>query len=370
MRRSVLPRLLFAALLALLPGAARAIEALLPAATPTLEERSLLTSDGTLHVLRSGTALDLGVTGAGISPAQTLVEWSARAQDGTVSMAILPGTVSYSVKHDFDLAYDEETATLLVLWTEDVSAFSQIRVGVLRDGAWTNSMLLPSAGISRAYNPKMLVTHRAATYLDENDAPVSKTSSVLSIVWWEEATSAQARYAVLFLDETSFDPTALAIYDLPALVGVTGETSTSGIPTGAYLYPSLQADGLSGAVLVSFADLHEQKQRVIRIEFPTDWGKPSDVASVNWKRRHIPIVGFSKDGPIAGKAPNAIETRSGIRTTIGRGYQPTLSWSDGVSLKYTRLEGTDWAPVRSIAIDDNMTAEQAQALVTSMGERN
>ena len=244
----------------------------LPRAAVAYEEKSLLTADGTLHVVRTGAAVDLGVTDAGISPQQTLVEWSSRAQDGTVSVAILPGTVSYTDKHGLEIEYDEQTATLLALWTENVSAFSQIRVGVLRDGAWTNSLLLPSAGISRAHNPKMLVTHRGATYLDANGATVSKTSSILSVVWWEESQVAQARYAALFLDETNFDPTALAIYDLPAVLGTSGETSMAGIPSGAYLYPSLQADGLSGDVLGSFADLHDQKFKVVRVELPDGLG--------------------------------------------------------------------------------------------------
>jgi hypothetical protein len=344
----------------------------LPRAAVAYEEKSLLTADGTLHVVRTGAAVDLGVTDAGISPQQTLVEWSSRAQDGTVSVAILPGTVSYTDKQGLEIEYDEQTATLLALWTENVSAFSQIRVGVLRDGGWTNSLLLPSAGISRAHNPKMLVTHRGATYLDANGATVSKTSSILSIVWWEESQVAQARYATLFLDETNFDPTALAIYDLPAVLGTSGETSMAGIPSGAYLYPSLQADGLSGNVLVSFADLHEQKFKVVRANFPTDWGQPSDLASTNWKRRHIPIVGVTFEGPVSRSAPDAADTRDGVRTIVGRGYRPTLSWSDadGSNVRYTRLDGTDSAPVRSIAIDSTMTADQAAALVTAMAARD
>ena len=182
----------------------------LPGVCAAVEERSLLTADGTLHVVRAGLAVDLGVQGAGISPQSNLIEWTARAQDGTVAVAVLPGTVSYQAKHGLELAYDDQTASLLLLWTEDVSAFSQIRVGVLRDGTWTNSSLLPSAGTSRAHNPQMLVTHRGATYLDSQDNLVVKTSSILSVVWFEEAGSAQARYATLFLDETNFDPTALA----------------------------------------------------------------------------------------------------------------------------------------------------------------
>ena len=342
----------------------------LPRAGSALEETSLLTSDGTLHVLRTGTAIDLGVTDEHISPSQTLVEWSARAQDGTVSMAILPQTISYSAKHGLDLAYDEQTATLLVLWTEDVAPFSEIRVGVLRGGAWTNSLLLPSAGISRAYNPQMLVTHQVETYLDDKSQPATRTSSILSIVWWEEAQSAQARYATLFLDETNFDPTALSIYDMPALLGTSGQTPTLNVPTGAFLYPSLQADGLSGSVLVGFSDLHDQAYKVARIQFPQDWGQPSDATSLNWKRRHIPIVGIAAEGPLPLMTPNASDTTNGIQTLIGSGYTPTLVWSDATSLHYSRLDGPAWAPVHSIGIDDDMTYDKALGLIKGMGQRN
>ncbi len=359
MRRRLLPSLLLALAVIALPRAASAYE-----------EKSLLTPDGTLHDLRAGAAVDLGVTDGGVSAQQTLIEWTSRAQDGTVTTAILPDTISYTNKHGLQLAYDDQTSTLLVLWTEDVSAFSQIRVGVLRGGTWTNSMLLPRVGISKAHNPQMLITHRQANYLDAEGTPVTKTSSILSIVWWEQGALSQARYATLFLDETNFDPTALTIYDLPSVVGTDGDTPALNVPTGAYLFPTLQADGLTGAVLIAFADLHDQKERVLHVDFPTDWGQPSDPNSMNWKRRHIPIVGIAAEGPMSLQAPNATETRDGVRTTIGLGYRPTLSWSDGLALKYTRLAGVDWAPVLSVPINDQMTYDQALALVTGMAERN
>ena len=103
-RRAFFPSLLFAAAAALLPGVASA-----------LEEVSLLTSDGTLHDLRTGTALELGVVDKNISPNAWLIDWTSRAQDGTVTMAILPDTVSFFDKHGLDLAYDDQTQTLLLL---------------------------------------------------------------------------------------------------------------------------------------------------------------------------------------------------------------------------------------------------------------
>jgi hypothetical protein len=341
-----------------------------PAWTLALEEQSLLTPDGTLHVLRSGRAVDLGIDG--VSPDMILIEHATRAQDGATTLAILPGSESYQDKRGLQLGYDEQTQTLLLLWTEDIAAYSHIRIGVLRDGAWTNSPLLPSQGISRAYNPEMRITHQRVTHLDENDAVVASTSSIVSVVWWEEAAAFQARLAVLFLDEAAFNPANLAVYDMPVLTGGAGASQYGDIPSGAYMYPSLQPDGLSGALLASYADLQAGGHRVLTIRFPDFQGKPSEPENMDWKRRHIPIVGIASGGPLARMTPRRVPGMKDdkVGTSIGAGYRPTLYWLEESSLKYTRLGATDWEPVRSIAIDETMTYEKALDLVVGMGSRN
>jgi hypothetical protein len=349
---------------ALLAAAALAVA---PAWSLALEEQSLLTPDGTLHVLRAGRAVDLGVDGS--APESILIEHASRAQDGTTVVSILPGSESYQDKRGLQLGYDEQTSALMLLWTEDVSAYSHIRLGVFRDGVWTNSPLLPSQGISRAYNPQMLITHQRVTYLDENDVAVARTSSIISVIWWEEAAELQARLGVLFLDAAAFDPANLTVYDLPVLTGGVGATSYGDVPSGAYLFPSLQADGLSGAFLASYADLHANLHRVLSVKFPEFQGKPAEDGNPEWKRRHIPIVGIAAEGPIARRAPGQ-KDKLGVGTSIGGGYRPTLYWLEDSSLKYTRLGATDWEPIRSIPIDETMTYEKALDLVVGMGSRN
>jgi hypothetical protein len=353
---------------ALLAAAALAVA---PAWSLALEEQSLLTPDGTLHVLRAGRAVDLGIDG--VAPESILIEHASRAHDGATTVSILPGSESFQDKRGLQVGYDEQTSALLLLWTEDISAYSHIRLGVFRDGVWTNSPLLPSQGISRAYNPQMQITHQRVTYLDENDVSVARTSSIVSVIWWEEASELQARLGVLFLDAAAFDPANLSVYDLPVLTGGVGATEYGDVPSGAYLYPSLQADGLSGAVLASYADLNADGHRVLRISFPEFQGKPSEEANVDWKRRHIPIVGIASQGPLARMSPrrHPLDKREkGVGTSIGGGYRPTLYWLEENSLKYTRLGATEWEPVRSIAIDETMTYEKALALVVGMGSRN
>ena len=338
------------------------------------EEQSLLTPDGTMHVVRAGTAVDLGITELTPSPNNFVIDWASRAQDGTVSTMIVPGTLSYQEKRGLQLAYDEPTGKLVLLWTEEVSAFSHIRIGIFQNGVWTNNPLMPLQGISRAYNPQMRIVHQTVTQLDEKDAPVTSNISVLNVVWWEESAAVQARYATLFLDEPSGAPGSLAIYNMAAMVGGTSATSyPADVPSGSYLYPSLQVDGLSGAIVASYADLFDGKHKVVRVEFPRDRGKPSEYGNLKFERRHVPIVSIELTGPVARTTPvlaHQTDPGAGVVTTIGAGYRPTLSWRDGDSLKFTRLDGVEWSPVGAIAIDDAMTYEKAQALVVDMGGRN
>jgi len=357
---------------ALLSLAAAALLAL-ASAVSLAEEHALLTSDGTVHTIASGKAIDLGVENLAQSPDNVVLEWTRVAPDGTVSTSIIPGTDSSSVKRGLQPAFDEQTQTLILMWTEDYKGYSQVRVGVMRENAWTNSGLLPSQGISKAYNPQMVISHQPVFHLDDHDQKVWTTRSTLSIIWWEEAQVGQARFATLALDENEFDPSSLEIYDLPSLIGTSGPVSYDGVPTGAYLFPALQADGLGGGLVAVFADLHDQLEKVIKIDFAQDQGKPSDTTSVNWKRRHIPIVGVVADGPLARMTPMLAFDAWGdlaVGTSVGSGYRPTHYWRDGGSLRYTRLDGTDWGPVRTITVDDVMTWDKATALVVGMGQRN
>jgi len=362
MRRRVLPALLLLAALAAAPALCLAVE-----------EQSLLTADGTMHVVRAGRASDLGITALTPSPDSFAIYWSSRAQDGTVASGIVPGTVSYQEKRGLQLAFDETTGKLLLLWIEEVSAYSHVRIGVLQSGVWTNSPLLPQQGLTRAFNPVMRVTHQTVTWLDDKDAPVTATASILSVLWWEDAPSIMARFAAVFLDEDSADASSLAVYDMPALLASQGRASYEDVPSGAYLYPSLQADGFSGAVIASFADLNDKREKVVRVEFPSDRGKPSEPGNLKWQRRHAPILSIAVSGPLLRMAPS-MEMRTdpvdGVGTTIGQRYVPTLYWRDVDTLKFSRLDGADWSPLRSITIDDQMTYEMARDLVIAMGQRN
>ena len=192
-------------------------------AGPGYEEESLLAADGTLYVVRSGSAADLGVVGGSLSPSDKVLEWSTRKQDGSVSQGLIPDSTNADLKHNLQLAYDEPTGSLVLLWNEELTVLNVLRLGIFKNGAWTVGNLLPNLGMAHAYNPQMLLAHQTVKLQDAGGNPLTQTRTILSVIWWEEAQYTQARYAPIFLDEVA-SASDVQVYDLPSVLGNGGPT--------------------------------------------------------------------------------------------------------------------------------------------------
>jgi hypothetical protein len=333
--------------------------------SPAYEERSLLASDGTLYVVRAGSAMDLGLTGGSANPNDRLIAWSSRGTDGTVAQGLIADATNGDLKHNLQLSYDEPTGALILLWKEEVTILNVLRIGIFQNGAWTVRNLLPTLGFAHAYNPQILLSHPTVTTLDENGNSVSQTRTILSVIWWEEAQYSKARYAPIFLSEVT-DASDVQVYDLPALIGNGGATSPGSYPASAYMYPSLQLEGIGGAILASFTDLSADRHYVVRIQYPDNLGKPGP-NNPTWQRRRIPVVGVASDEPIPSDVPTVFES---VKTVVGASYRPTLVWNTDQAVGYTRFDGRKWSSAITIPITDSMTAERAQRLVQEMATRN
>ncbi|MFN2386876.1 MAG: hypothetical protein ABR576_11445 [Thermoanaerobaculia bacterium] len=328
-------------------------------------EKSLLTPDGTLYAVQAGRAADLGVAGGNILPSDFIIEWTARRQDGSVEVGIIPGTANGNAKRDLDLGYEEESGALVLLWSEYFSYLNQIHLGIFRRGSWETVALAPNLGMPRAFNPRMLLSHHVARYEVEGGREVTANRPLLSIIWWEEASKAQARYAPIFLDE-DLNAQDLKVYDLPLLVGPDAPEAATA-PGRSHMFPSLQSEGLGGAVLATFADLGREKLYVVKITFPNNLGRP-DPGNLTWQRRRIPVVGIMLDSPLA-PMPD-MNDRSVLGTVLGAGYKPTQYWQDGDTVRYIRYDGRAWAATRSIALDEQMSYDRAVRLIEEMARGN
>lgn len=350
-------RLLRIALVTLLVAVARPASAWV--------ETSLLAPDGTLYVVRAGTAKDLGIAGNYARPEDNVISWESLAQDGGRRSGLIPGASGSTLKSNLDLAYDEQSASLILLWKEEVSLLNVLHLGILRGNQWTVSDLLPNLGFPRAYNPRMLLSHPSVHTLDSDGKDVWSTRSLLSVIWWEDSNVSQARYAPIFLDEDS-SAGNVQVYDLPATVGSIASSAAPTVPSSAYRYPSLQLEGPGGGILASFADLQTGFENIIRIGFPTDLGTPGP-ANPTWLRRRVPIVGIVGRAPVVTSGPpDGVD----LSTYIGSSYNPTVAWHDDKAVRYVRFDGKKWSDVNSITLSDAMSLERATRLVQDMATKN
>jgi len=330
------------------------------------EEKSLLAPDGTLYSVRSGLAADLGVSAAGINPGDNLIEWTFLAQDGKHALGIIPNTVSANPKTNLDLAFDAQSGSLVLLWKEDLSVLNVLHLGLFKGGAWKSLDLLPSLGFAHAYNPQMLLSHQVIHMLDDAGKDGWKTRSILSVVWWEESHTLQARYAPIFLDEDA-SASDVAVYDLPSMVDSEGAEGYGDTPPATYAYPSLQLEGPGGGILATFTDLNKGRDFVVRVNYPSDLGA---VNSKSWLRRRIPVFGVALDAPMP--IIDGSGMMSAVATVIGPSYNPTLVWSVEGAVKFLRYDTATgkWGNVRSIALGDDMSKDRAYALVRDMASKN
>ncbi len=337
-----------------------------------IPKRSLITTDGTLYEARAGKIGDLGITNLGLDRETYAVEWASLRQDGTQNRGVLQGSPSSNPKTSLDLTFDELTGAFVVVYREEAPIVNQIRIAVLRGGVWSFADLIPNIGFPHAFNPQMLLSHQTVTTIDEKGEAVTRNRSILSVIWWEEAQFAQARYAPIFLDE-EISASTLKVYDLPTLVGGGGPTTYDDVPQAAYMYPALQLEGPGGAILGSFVDLNAKTHYVVRIDYPTNLGKPNDPKNPVWERRRIPVVGIAVAGPIAFRRPvegSSAPEKAAVGTIIGSSYNPTLYWQDGDAVRYVRFDGKAWSDARALALSDSLSYEKALRLLEAMAARN
>ena len=64
---------------------------------------------------------------------------------------------------------------------------ADMHVAVRRDGVWLGQDILSNRGLYLSINPKVVVTRQQYVDFDDDGAPVTKTRSIFSLVWWEES---------------------------------------------------------------------------------------------------------------------------------------------------------------------------------------
>lgn len=342
----------------------------------SVEEKSLISANGTYYTVRAGKAAALGVIGSGITPEQNLIAWSLRRQDGSQAAGVIPGTIGITIKKNLLLTFDETTQTLVLVSNEadPSNLISLLRLAILRDGRWTSADLpATTGGFSHASNPQIELVHPTENTVDATGKAVACVRSALVVTWYEDY--AGSRLASFFIDE-DLRPEDVYSLDLDDLVNGAGTSRDDSVPAGEYMYPSLQAEGNAVSmseprVLVSFTSLAARKHVVARASFP--------IGGLTTQRRHAPIVGVTSVGeaPLAFDANVRLPATARVETIIGSGTSGgagasnpalTVYWrsDSGQKVSYTYFDGRKWSSVKTLTGIEPRTAVQ---LIREMAAR-
>jgi hypothetical protein len=246
-----------------------------------------------------------------------------------------------------------------------------LHVAMRRSGAWTEGRFLPNPGLYVSMNPQLLVTRQTYTDADDTGRPFTKSRTILSIVWWEESNTSQARYAAVFIEDGSLRLDDVTAWNLNELNGAAGPTDNSGLPLSSYVYPGLQRDaGTNGGVLVSFANLAGRTQQVIRLAFPDNLPNlvPPDgltpAQRTSFARGHTPIGRSFFVTQLPTQIDLPFQTQVG--TIISPAGVPTFYWNSGAGLAYLRGGSST---VLTIPFRPDFPVDRALAVVRDMSER-
>ena len=357
-------------LVRLLPAApALALAAVLVLVTGTaLAGSAVLTKSGTLYEVYPATYGQVSGDATAMNAGLPVLALRTTPSGGTPTVQVVEGTLDSDVEGSESIEFEEETQTVFLVYTKEQSLFKGVIVSLLRDGAWSAQLLLPTSGFTLGMNPKMVLTRQQ--YIDASpDDPaqtVTKWRSIISVTWWEEGSLSQAKYSALFIEDGALNRDAISSYNLNDLAGAAGPTSEVGLDPSSYSFPAVQR-GYSGdgSVLISFADLATQRQTVLSIAFQSSPDPGPGVSGRVAYSRHRPIVAMLKTRDL----PDRIRIPYSVGTVISPDGNLTFWWIDGSTMKVLPATAAIDAPPITIPIRPDFSVEKALNLVREMAEK-
>jgi hypothetical protein len=290
----------------------------------------------------------------------------------TPTVEVVGGSINSLLKFGESVELEDSTETVFVAYTSlQVQGFlAEVNVSMHRDGGWSVARFGPSSGLNFSVNPKILVTRQSYKDFDPSGSVVTKTRSILSMVWWEEDALSQARYAALFIEDGALRLDDVVAINLNELAGASGPTDNRNLPTSSYMYPAVQRDpATNGGVLASFADLATRTQQVLHIGFPDDYTTPAWIQSGRGaSSRTIPIGRGGIDFPLPANVNLPFMVVVG--TIVSPSGVPTYWWSQSGALSYLSGDAASLAQgPQAIQLRSDFQLDSALAAVRMMTDK-
>lgn len=283
---------------------------------------SVLTSGGSLYTIETvqdGTALSL-----------------TRRQGEERKPMLVPA--SEDAVHDADarLLFDRASETLFVVWRRESAAGDEIVMTSLRDGAWSNELVIAPADSAAPARNGLRVTLGHGG--DENHV------TFVHAVWWDRTATATARYALVAFENNEHASTFLG--DLETLASTKKVNANERVPEDAL--PLLAISPATDGADVLFGALDHPAATRVKLTPEHKQGDAKIWIPVGRSGGAVPHPRFAA----ASYGGNAQVMIIGSRVVV---------YSAAEEFHFSVFSRGEWSPVRVIPLDEAMTAREVEA---------
>ncbi len=276
--------------------------------------------------------------------------------DGTSTILPIPQTAAVDASH-LEVAFDDATATVFLLWQDGDDETAQVVVATYSNGTWWGPAAIAGGGPS-ATNPTLFM-QRVSTTVEEDDGPVTYSTTLAHVAWWEDLEGEDAGYAMVAVlpveDDGEVDLAAAATLWPGGL-----------IPWGVVCYnipdplqlarPRLFLDLQSGDPHLLLMDLRTCLFQIVQLQ--PELGEPDPITK---RRRHTTIWGHHE--MIATNPTMAMAT---AKAEIGLDLSVVLYWDQQTRIDYVNLTAAGWSELKSLPLSQSLTHDRAVELIRGL----
>lgn len=273
-----------------------------------------------------------------------------------VATAAVPGSLVGGAHSNPALGYDPDSQTLFLFWQESLNGglSSRLLFASYQMGRWSEPQALDSVDWNLRRNLRIAVTRVAETVeKDGRRLPVSQL--IVHAVWWEETGAGEgARYAMLGIDNGIVTSTDIRNLGEFAGLGAGASQSYAKNSDEVLRYPVVSATPGRDSVDVIFGDAKSNSLRRIRIKPVIDGRVRIPIGVRDTNLRGVDLNVASNGGASAVMSEEDVALYTVLRNSV----------------QYVIFRDGAWTKQRSIALNDEVSAETAiDALRRMMAEQ-
>ncbi len=290
-------------------------------------------------------------------------------QEGTEivrSVVPFPVAIAGTTDTNIQVAADDLTGKVTVVWQRNWGgAASEMMLAVWSGGSWERVAHLSQDLANNPRNPAVRLTAVSDTVPDpDNPTDPSKATAVqdsfVHVAWWEGTGQGHGMYALLRLTADASDDTALTVEDLDDYSRI-GLACDVPVPATTLEHPVFASQDVPTHAQLLVGSRQLCLLLVLEVHFTLDPNTGGGPGTILNRRRHTPIFGVTAAFPM-----NRDFSMDGTRVILGANLNPVAYRVGGGGVQYVTFANNSWSPVRTLAVSDALTMDQAIPLVENL----